>query len=319
MKFTIVAAAALYAVSTNAVAIASAEANPSPEAWCLWKGQSCWKAKRAAETFRSALQSTGGYKQTRAADVSNHPGGAAYHAKRSFEELAALVASAYPSPEALYEDLNLAGAFPPDSNLTIAEGEGEGEGDGPPPTPPPSSSSVAARDEAVAAIDPRWCAWKGQACWKRADDDASTTTVAIERRAAAPAFCPFGREPGSVCYASKRAFVEADRRACEEPGQTCHKARTAAEALLRAIESGEGGDDNNAATTTTTEKRDTTDGVEARWCVWKGQSCWKRDGMDDVVARCNSPSGACTAARRDLNSMHAAARNLLDTLDAEVV
>lgn len=357
MKLSVIAVAALSVVSTNAIAIAAAEANPSPEAWCFWKGQGCWKAKRAADAFSSALQSTGGYKESRAADISNHPGGAAYHAKRSFEELAALVASAYPNPEALYKDLNLAGAFPPDSNLTIAEGEG-GEGQGPPPGfegpgPEEEGSPVAARDEA-AAIDPRWCFWKGQGCWKReatpwcfwkgqgcwkrgvemskreaeanpwcfwkgqgcwkrTDENSS----AVERRSASPAFCPFGGEAGSVCYASKRDFIEADKRACEAPGEACHKARTAAEALIRAIESGD-------AETAAPSKRDTTtsnskDGVEARWCFWKGQGCWKRDGMDEVVARCNSPSGACTAARRDLTSMHAAARNLLDTLDAEVV
>lgn len=348
MKFSVIAVAAISAASANAVAIAAAEANPSPEAWCFWKGEGCWKAKRAADAFSSALQSTGGYKESRAADISNHPGGAAYHAKRTFEQLAAIVASVYPSPEALYEDLNLIGAFHPDTNLTIAEGAGEG------PPPPPSAAGpggpptgLAARDEA-AAIDPRWCFWKGEGCWKReatpwcfwkgegcwkrgvemskreaeanpwcfwkgegcwkrTDENSS----AVERRDAAPAFCPFGGEAGSVCYASKRAFIEADKRACEQPGEACHKARTAAEALLRAIE-----DDDNVEKTA---KRDAAKDVEARWCFWKGEGCWKRDGMDGVVARCNSPSGACTAARRDLTSMHAAARNLLDSLDAEVV
>ncbi|POS74470.1 clock-controlled gene-4 [Diaporthe helianthi] len=341
MKFSVVAVTAFSVASANAVAIAAASANPSPEAWCFWKGEGCWKAKRAAEAFSSALQSTGGYKESRAADISNHPGGAAYHAKRHFEQLAAIVASVYPSPEELYNDLNLIGAFPPDSNLTIAEGEGQG-----PPTRPEGSSAVAARDEA--AIDPRWCFWKGEGCWKReatpwcfwkgegcwkrgvemskreaeanpwcfwkgegcwkrTDENSS----AVEKRDAAPAFCPFGGEAGSVCYASKRDFIEADKRACEEPGEACNKARTAAEALIRAIES----QDAEASPS----KRDVTEELEARWCFWKGEGCWKRDGMDEVVARCNSPSGACTAARRDMTSMHAAARNLLASLDAEVV
>ncbi|KAG8165180.1 hypothetical protein KVR01_005455 [Diaporthe batatas] len=336
MKFSVIAAVAFSAASANAIAIAAAEANPSPEAWCFWKGEGCWKAKRAAEAFSSALQSTGGYKESRAADISNQPGGAAYHAKRNFEQLAAIVASVYPSPEALYEDLNLIGAFPPDSNLTIPEGQG-----------PPPPSGLAARDEA-AAIDPRWCFWKGEGCWKREATPwcfwkgegcwkrgvemskreaeanpwcfwkgegcwkrADEASSAVDKRDAAPAFCPFGGEAGSVCYASKRDFIEADRRACEEPGQACHKARTAAEALIRAIE--DGGEAEAVS------KRDVSQDLEARWCFWKGEGCWKRDGMDEVVARCNSPSGACTAARRDLTSMHAAARNLLDSLDAEVV
>ncbi|KAK7701170.1 hypothetical protein SLS64_010502 [Diaporthe eres] len=355
MKLSVIAVAALSAVSTNAIAIAVADANayPTPEAWCFWKGEGCWKAKRAADAFSQALQSSGGYKESRAADISNHPGGAAYHAKRSFEELAALVASAYPNPEALYADLKLGKHFGPDSNLTEADGS-EGEPVGPGFEVPKESSPVAARDEA--AIDPRWCYkasqykttngcwkreatpwcfwkgegcwkrgvemskreaeanpwcfWKGEGCWKRTDENTS----AVQRRDAAPAFCPFGGEAGSVCYASKRDFIEADKRACEQPGEACHKARSAAEALIRAIE-------EPAAEPA---KRDTTtpgaDGdLEARWCFWKGEGCWKRDGMNEVVARCNSPSGACTAARRDLTSMHTAARNLLDTLDAEVV
>lgn len=318
MKLSLIAVAALSAVSVNAIAIAVADANPSPEAFCMFRKKNCWNRKRAVDAFSQALQSSGGYKESRAADISNHPGGAAYHAKRSFEELAALVASAYPDPETLYKDLNLAGAFGPDSNLTEADGS-EGEPAAPPPGfegPSPGvtgpeeqgPSQLAARDEA--AIDPRWCFWKGQGCWKRTDENTS----AVQRRDAAPAFCPFGGEAGSVCYASKRDFIEADKRACEQPGEACHKARTAAEALIRTIE--------ESAADEPTAKRDTTSAakdVEARWCFWKGQGCWKRDGMDEVVARCNSPSGACTAARRDLTSMHAAARNLLDSLDAEVV
>ncbi|KAI3398033.1 hypothetical protein diail_9896 [Diaporthe ilicicola] len=329
MRVSTIAVAALSAVSANAIAIAVAEANPSPEAWCQWKGQGCWKVKRAAEAFTDALHSSGEYKESRAADISNHPGGAAYHAKRSFEELASLVASAFPDPESFYSTLHLEGQFGPDSNLTEAEADG--------PAPP----SIAARDEAT-AIDPRWCQWKGQGCWKREaapwcqwkgqgcwkravemsprEAEANPWCVwkgqgcwkraddsnAVEKREASPAFCPFGGEAGAVCYASKRDFIEADRRSCEQPGEACYKARRAAEALIDAIE------------TTEPAKRDATE-VEPRWCQWKGQGCWKRDGMDEVVARCDGPSGACTAARRDLASMHTAARSLLKTLDAEVL
>lgn len=332
MKVSI-AVAALSAVSINAIAIALAEANPSPEAWCQSNGEACWKVTRSAEAFNDALHSSGAYKESRAADISNHPGGAAYHAKRSFEELANLVASAFPDPESLYEALQLDEHFGPDSNLTETEGEG---------------GEIAARDEA--AIDPRWCTrfqgqgcwkreatpwctrfqgqgcWKravqmtpreaeanpwctrfqGQGCWKRSDDDS-----AVSKREASPAFCPFGGEAGAVCYASKRDFIEADKRACEQPGEACHKARRAAEALIGAIETAEPEE---------VAKRGDDSEVAARWCTrFKGQGCWKRDGIDEVVARCNSPSGACTAARRDLSSMHAAARNLLQSLDAEVV
>ncbi|KAK2611454.1 hypothetical protein N8I77_004792 [Diaporthe amygdali] len=348
MKFSTIAVAALSAASTNAIAIAVAEANPdpAPEAWCQSKGEPCWKVKRAADALTESLHSSGGYKASRGADISNYQGGAAYHAKRSFEELANLVASAFPDPDALYEALGLGDHFGPDSNLTEADGQGEPvDPESRPPADPSSAAPLVARDGA-AAIDPRWCRWKGEGCWKREatpwcrwkgegcwkravqmtprEAEANPwcrwkgegcwkrtdeNTSAVQRRDAAPAFCPFGGEAGSVCYASKRDFIEADKRSCEQPGEACHKARAAAEALIDAIET---------ADAVEPEKRDTSD-VEARWCRWKGEGCWKRDGMDEVVARCNAPGGACTAAKRDLTSMHAAARSFLDTLDAEVV
>jgi hypothetical protein len=325
MKFSTFAFAALSVATAQAAAVASPEANASPEAWCLLKGQGCWKVKRAAEAFSDAITSSGGLKQSRAAEVSNHRGGAAYNAKRGIDELAAIIASAYPDSDAFYEALNLDQQFAPDSNLTEAEA---------------SSTDIYTRDaeteeskrwcllkgqgcwkrEAApwcllkgqgcwkrsVPMSPReaeanpWCLLKGQGCWKRAE---GVEAAAVDKREAAPAFCPFGGEAGSTCYASKRDFVEADRRSCEQPGEACHKARRAAEALVDALETAE------------PSKRDVD--VEARWCLLKGQGCWKRDGMDAVVARCNGPSGACTAAGRDLTAMHTAARSLLESLDAE--
>ncbi|KUI66006.1 Clock-controlled pheromone ccg-4 [Cytospora mali] len=321
MKFTTLAIAALSAATTQAVAVAYAEANPSPEAWCLFKGEGCWKVKRAAEAFSSAITSSGGIKESRAAEVSNHRGGAAYNAKRSIDELAALVASAYPDSDTFYKTLGLYEQFAADSRLNethstdisardaeseetkrwcLFKGEGcwkreaapwclfKGEGCW------KRSVPMTPRE---AEADP-WCLFKGEGCWKRAEDN-----TAVDKREAAPAFCPFGGEAGNTCYASKRDFVEADKRSCEQPGEACYKARRAAEALIGAIETAE------------PSKRDVD--VAARWCLFKGEGCWKRDGMDEVVARCNGPNGACTAARRDLAGMHAAARSLLESLDEQ--
>ncbi|KAK7729991.1 hypothetical protein SLS53_009106 [Cytospora paraplurivora] len=328
MKFSTLAVAVLSATTTQAVAIASPEANASPEAWCLLKGQGCWKVRRAAEAFSDAITTSGGIKESRAAEISNHRGGAAYNAKRSIDELAALVASAYPDSDTFYKSLGLYQQFAADSALEEAD----------------TTTDISARDAAAeseetkrwcllkgqgcwkreatpwcllkgqgcwkrsvpmtareAEADP-WCLLKGQGCWKRADD--SVSAAAVDKREAAPAFCPFGGEAGNTCYVSKREFVEADKRSCEQPGEACFKARRAAEALIGAIE------------TVEPSKRDVD--VEARWCLLKGQGCWKRDGgVDEIVARCNAPGGACTAASRDLAALHAAARSVLESLDAQ--
>lgn len=151
-----------------------------------------------------------------------------------------------------------------------------------------------------AEADP-WCLFRGEGCWKRTDENAA----ALEAREAeaAPAFCPLGGAAGNTCYASKRDFVAADKRACNQPGEACDVARRAAEALVSEIESWQ------------PTKRDGD--VEARWCLFRGEGCWKRDNMDEIVARCEAEDGACHQAKRDLAAVHTATRNLLEYLNDE--
>lgn len=312
-------------------------AEADPEAWCLFRGEGCWKVKRAAYAFANAIRSAGAIKESRAAEVSNMQGGAAYNAKRAIEDIGSALAGRTDSPVEFFKKLAILKHFHPDVNFTIptattnltrravegvelAEREEtdntrrwclfRGEGCWKRDAAPwclfrgegcwKRSVPMEARE---AAADP-WCLFRGEGCWKRAEE----TTPALEARAAdaAPAFCPLGGAAANTCYASKRDFVAADKRACNQPGEACDVARRAAEALVSEIESG---------TPLATTKRDSD--VEARWCLFRGEGCWKRDNMDDIVARCEAEGGACHQARRDLTAVHTAARNLLEYLNEE--
>lgn len=224
---------------------------PSPEALCLFHGQGCWKVKRAVYAFANAVRSMGAAPETRAAEVSNSVGGAAYNVKRAINEIAQLLAGRTTDPIKYLDNLYLVSLFGPDASINTTADE--------------SSYKRSVDNE----VDRRLCLFHGQGCW---------------RREAAP-----NAEAGSA----------ADKRACNAPGAACDIARRAAEALVSEIESFRA-----------PEKR--SDVLEERLCLFHGQGCWKRDTVDDLVARCNAPGGACDNASRDLQVMHTAARELLN-------
>lgn len=346
---------------------AEAEAEANPEAWCLFRGEGCWKVKRAAYAFANAIRSAGALKESRAAEVSNMHGGAAYNAKRAIEDIGTALAGRTDSPAEFFQKLSILQHFHPDADLPF-----------PFPFPPSTSTTgtttttttnltrrgadvvdLAERSDETdntrrwclfrgegcwkrdaapwclfrgegcwkrsvpmeareAAADP-WCLFRGEGCWKRtaaaaADESSSSSSsssssAALAARNAAPAFCPLGGAAANTCYASKRDFVAADKRACNQPGEACDVARRAAEALVTEIEAWHA--------SPATAKRSADSDVEARWCLFRGEGCWKRDNMDEIVARCEAEGGACHQARRDLTAVHTAARNLLEYLNEE--
>ncbi|PSR86972.1 hypothetical protein BD289DRAFT_482401 [Coniella lustricola] len=288
-----------------------------PEAWCLFHGEGCWKVKRAVYAFANAIRGVAGTKESRSAEISNMRGGAAYNAKRAVQDIATMMAGRTSEPPEFLKKLAILSKFAQDSNTTtstdISKREADPEawclfhGEG---CWKREESALQARDDANEATR-RWCLFHGEGCWKR---DAAPwclfhgegcwkrteeTSTGLATRNAEPAFCPTGSS--DTCYASKRDFVAADKRACNQPGEACDIARRAAEALVSEIES--------------FQPAQRSEDVEARWCLFHGEGCWKRDGMDEVVARCNAEDGACSQARRDLGAMHTAARNLLDYLN----
>lgn len=319
------------------------EAAPEPEPWCLFQGEGCWRVKRAAYAFANAVRGAEGVEQSRSAEVSNMEGGAAYNAKRAVDDIATMIAGRTSEPPEFMKKLYFLSHFGPDANLTTAT---TAAALGPETTAADrrstqdefstsTSTSDATRRTCLfqgdscwkreaapwclfqgegcwkraepmakreAEANP-WCLFPGQGCWKRSDETTTTTTTA----APGVAFFPFeGDEAGAVGYASERDFAAADKRACNQPGGACDLARRAAEALVAEIES---------SSHVRPEVR--AEDVEARWCLFQGEGCWKRDNMDEVVARCRGEDGDCSQAERDLAAVHTAARNLLEYINEE--
>ncbi|KAK4132372.1 hypothetical protein BT67DRAFT_87382 [Trichocladium antarcticum] len=138
-----------------------------------------------------------------------------------------------------------------------------------------------------------WCSrFPGQPCWKR---DFSPAV-----RAAEPQHCT--RFVGSSCW-KRDASPEAteDHKRCTGEGQSCWKAKRAAEAVVSAIETGN----------TLFANFDKREAEAQGWCSrFPGQPCWKRAAAAE--ADCNGPAGACTRATRDLHAMYNAARSILE-------
>lgn len=316
------------------------ESQDDPTAWCLSRGEGCWKVQRAADAFANAIRAAHPIKRSHAAKVSNMPGGAAYNAKRGIEDIADALAGMTDAPatridlaDLLLDHFHPESTFPnatshPDTEVEathltdkraqtdhtrrwcLFRGEGcwkrdaapwclfRGEGCW------KRSVPMAARE---AEADP-WCLFRGEGCWKRTDESPAPTRSA---RHVALAFCPLEGAAAHTCYASKRDFFVADKRACNQPGEACNVARHAAEALLREIE-----DESDQQQSSKRDAKVSSD-VEARWCLFRGEGCWKRDNMDAVVARCEAEGGKCYQAKRDLAALHTAARNLLEYLSEE--
>nr|AAC39328.1 mating type 1 pheromone precursor [Cryphonectria parasitica] len=253
-----------------------------PEAWCLFHGEGCWKVKRAVYAFANAIRGAAGIPESRSAEISNMRGGAAYNAKRAVQDIATMMAGRTSEPPEFLKQLFILEHFGPDANITAF---------GPPPTDadaaPISTDDDSTTTKRDADAEP-WCLFHGEGCWKRSEEAGSSAATSLATRDASPAaaaFCPF--EGSSTCYASKRDFAAADKRACNQPGEACYVARCAAEAIVTEIASW-------------APAKRSAEAVAARWCLFHGEGCWKRDAMDDVVARCNADDGACSQARRDL-------------------
>ncbi|KAH8891852.1 hypothetical protein GQ53DRAFT_781586 [Thozetella sp. PMI_491] len=235
MKYSSFVTLLAVAFSAEAAAVASAD----PEAWCQIRGQSCWKAKRAAEAFVTALQQGGPLVESREAGFSNAPGGAAYHAKRGVDQLASLVALTQRDATDFYAGLKLDEHFHPDTE------------------------EVERHDN-----DPekRWCQIRGQSCWKHKRSEAEEHDP--EAHESDKRWCQIR---GQSCWKAKRAAVavieaidsaneardvpfdpvaKAKRDAnpwCQIRGQSCWKREASADALAEAACNGPDGACTKAA------------------------------------------------------------------------
>ncbi|KAH7312598.1 hypothetical protein B0I35DRAFT_411302 [Stachybotrys elegans] len=108
--------------------------------------------------------------------------------------------------------------------------------------------------------------------------------------------------------------VEEDKRWCMRPGQSCWKAKRAAEAVVEAIEQDKRWcmRPGQSCWKRDAEPEAEAEGEEKRWCMRPGQSCWKRE---EDKRWCMRPGQSCWKAKRDLHAMHAAARDVIQSLE----
>lgn len=156
MKFTLPLILAVVA-STNAAAVASAA--QEDKRWCFVRGQGCWKVKRAADAFTTAIHSSGGLA---ARDESSSE--AAFVAKRQIDALALAIAAGQGDPQAYYNALGLGGEFakaekPPAKREANPEPWCLIRGQA-------CWKAKRAAEPEAAQKDKRWCLVRGQACWK---------------------------------------------------------------------------------------------------------------------------------------------------------
>jgi hypothetical protein len=197
MKFTLPLAVFALGVAVDAAAIAE----PSPQ-WCLIRGQSCWKVKRAAEAFADAVETSNGLT---ARDESGSED--AYVAKRQLDALALAIAASQHNPAAYYGGLGFAAPEKTekreaDPQWCLIRGQ---------------SCWKAKRD-----ANPQWCLIRGQSCWK-AKRAAEAVVAAIE-----------AREPEVKRDASAEASCNAPDGACTLANRNLHAILNVARSIVDA-------------------------------------------------------------------------------------
>ncbi|KAG5912656.1 hypothetical protein E4U53_005228 [Claviceps sorghi] len=233
-----------------AAAGAHAAPSPEPEPWCYRIGEPCWKVKRVAEALTEAITSSGGLKERAPeAEYSNAPGGAAYKARRSVNELAHLAALTTRNPEEYVRGLGLDAQFGPEAR-GVEKREADpwcyriGE---------PCWKRDASPDD-IPTKDKRWCYRIGEPCWKSkraaeavlheirsddAHDDAHDAKDAPPPPAKQP-FPPACNGPRVLCWKKREAAPEPEPEPepwCYRIGEPCWKAKRHLKALELAARS----------------------------------------------------------------------------------
>ncbi|KAG5926548.1 hypothetical protein E4U42_003170 [Claviceps africana] len=203
---------------------AHAAPSPEPEPWCWRIGEPCWKVKRVTEALTEAIRSSGGLtERAPEAEYSNAPGGAAYKARRSVNELAHLAALTTRNPDEYVRGLGLDEQF-----------------------------GAEARGVEKREPDP-WCFRIGEPCWKskraaeavlneiRSDDAKDEAEADDAQHAAPPPATPFPPEcngPRILCWKKREASPEPEPEPwCWRIGEPCWKAKRHLKALELAARS----------------------------------------------------------------------------------
>jgi hypothetical protein len=100
-----------------------------------------------------------------------------------------------------------------------------------------------------------------------------------------------------------------DKRWCMRVGQSCWKAKRAAEAVLDAI----GTRSTEDFSTKPFDPKFAVKRDAEPWCMRVGQSCWKRDA--DPEPWCMRVGQSCWKAKRDLQAMSVVARSIVEAYE----
>ncbi|EXK85832.1 hypothetical protein FOQG_10256 [Fusarium oxysporum f. sp. raphani 54005] len=331
-------------------------AEPMP--WCTWRGQPCWKEKmRMAK--RDAVPEPVAAPQPD--PVAEPMPWCTWRGQPCWKEKMRMAKrEPIAEPEAIPEPVAAPKPDPVAEPMPWCTWRGQ-------PCWKKTKRAAAPEPAPEAENEPRWCLWRGQPCWKKTKRDAIPEPWCLWRgqpcwkakRDAAPE--PWCMWRGQPCWKAKRDAGQAlsnalhatrslDTRSADAPS-TAHLPRDAAHKAKRSIVelanlialSARGSPEEyfksleletffpDAAPNATAKRDLNTLQEDKRWCMWRGQPCWKAkraaeavldavDGDDGATGPGGPDSHYDTrdfksenfAAKRDLIAIKAAARSIAD-------
>ncbi|KAK2696583.1 hypothetical protein QWA68_004695 [Fusarium oxysporum] len=332
-------------------------ADPMP--WCTWRGQPCWKekmkAKREAEAIPEPIAAPQPDPVAEPMPWCTWRGQPCWKEKMRMAKREPIA-----EPEAIPEPVAAPKPDPVAEPMPWCTWRGQ-------PCWKKTKRAAAPEPAPEAENEPRWCLWRGQPCWKKTKRDAIPEPWCLWRgqpcwkakRDAAPE--PWCMWRGQPCWKAKRDAGQAlsnalhatrslDTRSADAPS-TAHLPRDAAHKAKRSIVelanlialSARGSPEEyfksleletffpDAAPNATAKRDLNTLQEDKRWCMWRGQPCWKAkraaeavldavDGDDGATGPGGPDSHYDTrdfksenfAAKRDLIAIKAAARSIAD-------
>lgn len=139
------------------------------------------------------------------------------------------------------------------------------------------------REVDTRAVDPepekRWCLFKGQSCWKaKRAAEAFAEALQTSNGPVMAREAEYSNQPGNAAFMAKRQVDElalAIAASTEDP-----------DAFYAALGLGDhfDADNNDHEEATPTDKRSPeVQQADKRWCLFKGQSCWKAKRVAEAV------------------------------------
>ncbi|RKK82553.1 hypothetical protein BFJ69_g3130 [Fusarium oxysporum] len=303
-------------------------ADPMP--WCTWRGQPCWKEK-----MRMAKREPEPVAAPQPDPVAEPMPWCTWRGQPCWKEKMRMA-----KREAIPEPVAAPKPDPVAEPMPWCTWRGQ-------PCWKKAKRAAAPEPAPEAENEPRWCLWRGQPCWKKTKRDATPEPWCLWR--GQPCW-KAKRDAGQALSNALHATRSLDTRSADAPS-TAHLPRDAAHKAKRSIVelanlialSARGSPEEyfksleletffpDAAPNATAKRDLNTLQEDKRWCMWRGQPCWKAkraaeavldavDGDDGATGPGGPDSHYDTrdfksenfAAKRDLIAIKAAARSIAD-------